>query len=75
LASATASHGITETTAGFLEIVGIFSAETSDDIEAYFNTGLTWAVAENWQADGGVRVGLTDDSADFTPFVGLSIKF
>jgi hypothetical protein len=75
LATATASHGITETTAGFLEIVGIFSAETSDDIEAYFNTGITWAVAENWQADGGIRVGLTDDSADFTPFVGLSTKF
>jgi hypothetical protein len=75
LASATASHDITETTAGFLEIVGIFSAETSADIEAYFNSGLTWAVAGNWQVDSGVRVGLTNASADFTPFVGLSTKF
>ncbi len=75
LASATASHSITENTAGFLEIVGIFSAETSDDIEAYFNTGMTWGITETWQLDGGLRVGLTNASADLTPFVGLSTKF
>lgn len=75
LASATASHDITDTAAGFLEIVGIFSAETSDDIEAYFNTGLTWAAAENWQIDGGIRVGLTHASTDLTPFLGMSTKF
>ena len=75
LVSATASHAITEKTAGFLEIVGIFNTGSSDDIEAYFNTGLTWAVADDWQVDGGVRVGLTDASADFTPFLGLSTKF
>lgn len=75
LASATASHSITENTAGFLEIVGIFSAETSDDTEAYFNSGMTWAIAETWQLDGGLRVGLTGASADLSPFVGLSTKF
>lgn len=75
LASATASHSITESTAGFLEIVGIFSAETSEDIESYFNTGMTWGISETWQLDGGIRVGLTSASTDFTPFVGLSTKF
>lgn len=75
LVSATASHDITDTSAGFLEIVGIFNTETSEDIEAYFNTGVTWAVAANWQIDGGFRVGLTHASADFTPFAGLSTKF
>lgn len=75
LASATASHDITENTAGFLEIVGIFSAETSDDIEAYFNTGMTWGISETWQLDGGVRIGLTSASTDLTPFVGMSTKF
>jgi len=75
LVSATASHAITGNTAGFLEIVGIFSANSSDDMEAYFNTGMTWAMAENWQLDGGVRVGLTDASTDFTPFCGVSTKF
>jgi hypothetical protein len=75
LVSATASHGITDTTAGFLEIVGIFTTESSDDIEAYFNSGFTWAATETWQLDGGVRVGLTSASADFTPFLGMSTKF
>lgn len=75
LLSATGSHHLTENTAGFLEIVGIFSAESSDDTEAYFNTGLTWAVADLWQVDGGIRIGLTNASADLTPFLGLSHKF
>lgn len=75
LTSATASHAIMENTAGFLEIVGIFSAESSNDIEVYFNTGMTWGIAETWQLDGGLRVGLTSASADLTPFVGISTKF
>lgn len=75
LVSATASHSITENTAGFLEIVGIFSAESSEDIEAYFNTGMTWGITDTWQIDGGFRVGLTSASADLTPFVGISTKF
>ena len=75
LVSATGSHAITENTAGFLEIVGIFTTGSSDDIEAYFNTGFTWAVTQSVQFDGGVRVGLTSASTDFTPFVGVSTKF
>lgn len=75
LASATASHAITEHTAGFLEIVGVFSAETSDDTEAYFNAGMTWGITEPLQIDGGLRVGLTRASPDLTPFVGVSMKF
>jgi hypothetical protein len=75
LVSATGSHAVTENTAGFLEIVGIFTAESSEDIEAYFNTGLTWAVTDTCQLDGGLRVGLTSASADLTPFVGVTTKF
>ena len=75
VASATTSHGLTENTALFLELVGIASAESGADWEAYFNTGMTWAVTPRWQLDGGIRVGLTGASADFTPFVGVSTKF
>lgn len=73
--SATASHGLTESTSGFLEIVGLFPAEPTIDPEAYFNTGLTWALSPTWQLDGGIRVGLTRTATDLTPFVGLSAKF
>jgi hypothetical protein len=75
LVSATASHDLTECTAVFFEIVGIFSPETSDEHEAYFNFGMTWAVSDTIQLDGGVRVGLTNAATDFSPFLGLSTKF
>lgn len=75
LTSATASHSVTEKTAVFLELVSVLSAESGSDWEAYFNTGITWLVTPTWQLDGGIRIGLTDVSADYSPFLGMSIKF
>jgi len=75
LASATASHAITETTGFFVELVSILDTGSSSDWEAYFNTGFTWAINPLTQLDGGIRVGLTDASADFSPFIGISTKF
>ncbi len=75
LVSSAAGHDLTETTGFFVELVGILSAEDGSDGEAYFNTGMTWAPEPMWQFDGGVRVGLTDASADVTPFLGVSTKF
>jgi Putative MetA-pathway of phenol degradation len=75
LLSATASHDLTEATAIFFEGVVVLNFASSSDTEAYFNTGLTWAVAENWQLDGGLRAGLTAASPDLTPFLGVSMKF
>ncbi|MBC8128345.1 MAG: transporter [Gloeobacteraceae cyanobacterium ES-bin-144] len=72
--SATASHSITESTGVFIELVSAISTESSADWEAYFNTGLVYAIADLWQLDGGVRIGLTDASLDFMPFLGLSMK-
>jgi hypothetical protein len=75
VASATASHSVTEHTAIFLELVGVQSSESNKAFEAYFNTGATWSTAPNWQLDGGIRVGLTNAATDFTPFLGVSTKF
>lgn len=75
LLSATASHDLTDKAAAFLEGVIIFDFESGTDTEAYFNTGITYALADNWQIDGGLRVGLTRHSQDLAPFVGLSVKF
>lgn len=75
LVSATAAHDLTETLGFFVETVGIVGEGAEAGTEAYFNTGLTWAVEQNVQLDGGVRIGLTNDSDDFTPFVGISAKF
>ena len=75
VASATTSHSLTENTGFFLELVSVLSAESESHWEAYFNTGMTWAVTPAWQLDGGIRVGLTNASTDFTPFLGMSTKF
>lgn len=75
VASATTSHGLTENIGFFLELVSVLSAESGSDWEAYFNTGMTWALTPTWQLDGGIRVGLTNASTDFTPFLGMSTKF
>lgn len=73
--SATTSHDLTETTGVFLELVSVLSAESGAGWEAYFNTGMTWAVTPSWQLDGGVRMGLTDAATGFSPFLGASTKF
>ena len=75
LTSATASHDLSDAAAVFFELVSVLSAESKSDFQAYFNTGMTWAVTPTWQFDGGIRVGLTGASADFTPFLGVSTKF
>ncbi len=74
LSSATASHALSEQTAVFFELVGVFNTDATSETEAYFNTGCTWAPFETFQLDGGVRVGLTDASTDVTPFIGMSVK-
>ncbi|MFD2257038.1 transporter [Luteolibacter algae] len=75
LSSATAACELNETMGMFLELVGIANEGGAVNTEAYFNTGLTHAVSETVQLDGGVRIGLTSDSTDFTPFAGVSVKF
>ena len=73
--SATTGHNLTEETSFFVELVSVASAESGADYEGYFNTGLIWAPSAQWQWDAGVRVGLTSASADFTPFLGVSVRF
>lgn len=75
LTSATASRAVTEQTAVFFELVSVLSAESESDWEAYFNTGITWLVTPTWQLDCGIRIGLTEASANYSPFLGMSMKF
>ncbi len=75
LVSATGSHDLTRCTGIFFELVGILTTESGAGHEAYFNSGLTWALTDTLQFDGGVRVGLTGASTDFSPFLGVSAKF
>lgn len=73
--SISVGHDLTECTGVFLELVSEIGTDGSSTWEAYFNTGITWAVTPTWQLDGGIRVGLTSAAADLTPFLGVSTKF
>jgi hypothetical protein len=75
LTSATAARALTGRLGAFFEIVAIFGEGTAATSEQYFNSGLTWAVSETLQLDGGVRTGLSSDAEDFSPFLGISAKF
>lgn len=75
LLSATGSHHLTGNTGIFIELVGILTPESGDEQEAYFNCGMTWAISDTWQLDGGIRAGLTAASTDLTPFLGISTKY
>ena len=73
--SVTTGHSLTENTSFFVELVSVASAESGADWEAWFNTGLIWVLSNQWQWDAGVRLGLTSAATDFTPFLGVSVRF
>lgn len=75
LASAVASHPLTEKLAAFGEFALIEAFDDDTRTEAYFNAGFTFALATTCQLDGGLRIGLTSASTDLTPFLGISRKF
>jgi hypothetical protein len=69
----TFSHAIVGDLNGWIEFVSVAGIET--DFAAYLNGGVTYALADNVQLDGGVNVGLTRAAEDLTTFVGLSFRF
>lgn len=69
----TFSRDLTEKLGGYVEFVSVLSEES--DWAAYFDFGLTYAINDNLQLDAGLNTGLTRAAEDFTPFVGLSIRF
>lgn len=75
LVSVAAGHDLTDRTAMFIELAGLFSPEGSEEHEAYFNSGFTWMQSDMLQWDLGLRVGLNSASDELTPFFGVSQKF
>ncbi len=75
LTSATAAHSLTARLGAFFEIVTVYGEGTAATSEQYLNSGLTWAVSDTVQLDGGARIGISNDAEDFSPFFGISAKF
>jgi hypothetical protein len=73
--TATISHAIWEELGGFVEYAGFANWNRAERYRGYLNLGLTYAVSENVQLDGGVRVGLTKEAEDVGMFVGISLRY
>lgn len=75
LTSATAARSLSAQIGAFCEVVAIYSEGVDARSEYYLNAGMTLGVTETLQFDGGIRIGLSNDAEDFTPFFGVSAKF
>jgi hypothetical protein len=75
LHSAVLGHDIVGDLAGFIELFGIVPHNSGGGYQPYLSTGLTYAISEDVQLDGGVRMGLSDSAEDFGIFTGVSIRF
>ncbi len=73
--SATVAFDLTERLGLYTEIFTEKLAERGADWIVTGDAGLTFAVSDNVQLDGGVNVGLTDAADDLNLFVGLSFRF
>lgn len=71
----TFSRDLTEKLGGYVEIVSVHSNERGADWIAQADTGLTYAISDDVQLDGGCNFGVTDAAPDVQPFIGLTIRY
>lgn len=73
--SATISFDITDALGLYTEIFTERSLENGVEWVATFDTGITYALSDNLQVDGGVNLGLTDAADDVNVFIGVAQRF
>jgi hypothetical protein len=72
--SLTLGHDIVGELAGYAEFFDLASADHDSHWQATVDFGVTYALTQDVQLDGGVNVGVTRAADDVNPFVGLSIR-
>jgi hypothetical protein len=75
ISSATVSHDLVGELSGYCEIFNQSSDEKDHEWIATFDTGVTYKVSKDIQADGGINFGLTPAADDFNPFLGLTMRY
>jgi hypothetical protein len=73
--SITFAHDIFGNLAGFVEFFSVVSAESESDWVGTVDVGLTYALTDDIQLDGGVNFGLTRSAEDINPYVGISWRY
>ena len=67
-------HDIAGALAGYAEFFSLTSTERDSHWQATVDFGLTYALTQDVQLDGGVNVGVTRAANDVNPFLGLSVR-
>jgi hypothetical protein len=75
LNSITFSHDITSRLGGYVEFVSVHSNESGSAWVAQADAGLTYAIGDDIQLDGGCNFGVTESAPDLQPFVGLTLRY
>jgi hypothetical protein len=71
----TLGHDIVGKLAGYVEFFSEVSLEGDEPWVGTVDLGLTYALTEDIQLDGGVNLGVTESADDVNPFLGLSVRF
>jgi hypothetical protein len=73
--SITFDHELFDKSEGYIEYVGVSPKGTSHTYLAYFDTGITYAITKDVAVDGGINVGLSKGTDNFTVFTGLTLRY
>ncbi|MCX9148324.1 transporter [Erythrobacter sp. WG] len=76
LAVASLGFAWTERLGSYAEVAWEFSRGGPDGGDVVtLDTGLTFRIAENWQLDAGINVGVTRAADPIAPFIGFAARF
>jgi hypothetical protein len=73
--SITFSRDIVGKLGGYVEFFSSVNAENDSGWVGTADVGLTYALTDNIQLDGGCNFGVTRAADDFNPFMGISVRF
>lgn len=71
----TFGHDIVGDLGGYVEFFSLVSSERGSEWVGTVDLGLTYALTDDIQLDGGVNIGVTRSAEDWNPFLGLSWRF
>jgi hypothetical protein len=70
----TFDHDIVGDLGGYVEFFSLVSTDEDAEWQGTVDLGLTYALMDDIQLDGGVNLGVTRAAEDLNPFLGLSIR-
>lgn len=73
--SITFAHDICGNLSGYVEFWSAVSTESGSDWTGSVDLGLTYALTDDIQLDGGANFGVTRSADDINPFLGISWRF